>query len=136
MALSARWLKFNLVGIIGIGVQLAALSALTRLLHLHYLVATALAVETAVLHNFCWHMRWTWRDRRGAWPTRLIRFHLGNGLVSIASNLLFMRLLAGVLHLPLMAANLVSIALTAVLNYVVSEYWVFTSRPAASQSVQ
>ena len=25
--------------------------------------ATALAVETAILTNFFWHERWTWRDR-------------------------------------------------------------------------
>ena len=50
---------------------------------LHYLVATAIAVEAAVLHNFCWHQRWTWRDRRAASRTtavrRLGRFHLLNG---------------------------------------------------------
>lgn len=131
MALTARFLKFNLVGGAGIGVQLAALSLFTRAFHWNYLAATAAAVETAVLHNFCWHMVWTWRDRRAAWPSRLLRFHLGNGLVSIASNLLLMRVFAGVLHLPLLASNLVSIALTALLNYVVSEYWVFTSQPAA-----
>ena len=49
----ARWLKFNLVGAIGIGVQLGALGALTAVMHMPYLIATALAVEAAVLHNFC-----------------------------------------------------------------------------------
>ncbi len=39
-------------------------AALTLLLGPHYLVATALAVEMAVLHNFFWHRRWTWADRR------------------------------------------------------------------------
>ena len=50
-----RWLKFNAVGAIGIVVQLAALAVLKGLLRLPYLTATALAVETAVLHNFVWH---------------------------------------------------------------------------------
>ena len=40
------WLKFNAVGIAGMGVQLLALIALTAGLELHYLVATLLAVET------------------------------------------------------------------------------------------
>src|SRR5436190_21825889 len=30
---------------------------------LPYLLATALAVEGAILHNFVWHERWTWADR-------------------------------------------------------------------------
>ena len=58
-----RWLKFNFVGLIGIGVQLLALALLKSGLHLNYLLATALAVETAVVHNFLWHERFTWRDR-------------------------------------------------------------------------
>jgi putative flippase GtrA len=136
MAVTGRWLKFNLVGAAGIVVQLGALSALTRAFHWDYLIATAAAVETAVLHNFCWHMAWTWRDRRDAWPPRLLRFHLGNGAVSLASNLALMRFCSGVLHMPILAASLVSITLTALLNYLVSEYWVFTSPPAASRSRQ
>jgi putative flippase GtrA len=42
---ATRWLKFNLVGGMGIGVQLLLLIVLKSVLHIHYLVATALAVE-------------------------------------------------------------------------------------------
>jgi putative flippase GtrA len=58
-----RWCKFNLVGGIGIGVQFAALFLLKSVLHFNYLVATALAVEAALLHNFVWHEQFTWVDR-------------------------------------------------------------------------
>ena len=40
-----RWLKFNAVGGLGIGVQLTVLLALKSGFHLNYLLATALAVE-------------------------------------------------------------------------------------------
>ena len=46
-----RWLKFNFVGLLGIGVQLLALALLTSWLHVNYLLATALAVEAAVVHK-------------------------------------------------------------------------------------
>jgi hypothetical protein len=56
----------------------------------NYLVSTAAAVEAAVLHNFAWHQRWTWRDRRPASAHetlgRLLRFHALNGAVSLAGN--------------------------------------------------
>src|SRR6516162_4069914 len=97
-----RWLKFNAVGLLGVGVQLTALTMLTKVAGVHYLIATPLAVETAVLHNFIWHERYTWRDRTrasGAFQ-RLLRFHLTNGMLSLIANVLLMRLLAGVLHLP------------------------------------
>jgi len=47
-----RWLKFNAVGIAGTVVQLTALWLLARLSGIQYVVATGIAVEIAVLHNF------------------------------------------------------------------------------------
>ena len=61
-----RWLAFNGVGALGVIVQLAVLALLVHGASVHYLVATAIAVEAAVLHNFAWHQRWTWRDRPAA----------------------------------------------------------------------
>jgi putative flippase GtrA len=58
-----RWCRFNVVGGIGIVVQFAALFLLKSVLHLNYLAATAIAVEAAVVHNFVWHDRFTWRER-------------------------------------------------------------------------
>ena len=102
--LAVRWLKFNFVGAVGIVVQLAALALFTKGFGWNYLLATAAAVELAVLHNFVWHERFTWKDRAGgsrvAMAGRLLRFHAGNGLVSIGGNLLLMRLLVGRMHFP------------------------------------
>ena len=104
------FLRFNAVGLLGIGVQLVALTFFKSVLHLHYLVATALAVEAAVLHNFAWHEGWTWRDRAGmethTRSGRLLRFHVTVGLVSILGNLILMRLLVGSMRLPYLAASL------------------------------
>jgi putative flippase GtrA len=122
-----RWLKFNTVGAIGIVVQLAALVILKSLLHVEYLWATALAVEAAVLHNFVWHERWTWKGRVGKKGVllRLARFNLTTGAISILANLIFMRLLVGQLHIQYLVANLLSIAATSIANFVLSEWFVF-----------
>ena len=131
--LGLRWLKFNLVGALGIAVQLAALAALTAA-GLGYLAATALAVEAAVLHNFLWHERMTWRDRSTPlfrqMLVRLLRFQLANGLISLLGNLALMRLLVGVLHLPVLWANLGAIAVCGVVNFMVSDRLVFTTSRA------
>ena len=126
-----RWLAFNGVGAMGVGVQLAALAALVRLLDVHYLAATAVAVELAVLHNFAWHQRWTWRDRpagsRRTLLVRLLRFHVLNGFVSFAGNLGVMRLLAGHLRVDPVAANLAAVVACSVVNFFASELLVFTA---------
>ena len=59
---------FALVGCAGFVVQLSALEALTVGLGVPHLLATAGAVEVAILHNFAWHERWTWADRTGRAP--------------------------------------------------------------------
>jgi len=127
--LLVRWLKFHLVGAIGIGVQLAVLALLVSGLKVNYLWATAAAVETAVLHNFVWHERYTWRarpsGRRIDLLVRLLRFHLSNGLVSLVGNLALMRLLVGTLHLQYMAANVATILVCGLLNFALSEWFVF-----------
>jgi putative flippase GtrA len=84
-----RWGKFNLVGAMGMVVQLGALALLNRLAPAHYLVTTAIAVEVTLLHNFVWHMHYTWKDRRqrSAW-TQLVRFHLANGIAILCCSVL------------------------------------------------
>jgi putative flippase GtrA len=124
-----RWFKFNLVGGFGIAVQLAVLLGLKSGFHLGYLLATALAVEAAVVHNFLWHERYTWADRvQPSWRTslpRLLRFNLTTGGVSIAGNLALMKVLIGLGQMNFLVANGVSIALCSLLNFLVSEQWVF-----------
>jgi putative flippase GtrA len=126
---AVRWLKFNFVGGVGVLVQLAALTALTSGMGLDYLYATVLAVETAVIHNFVWHERFTWAERCGGeWPAvmaRLLRFNLSTGLVSIIGNLLLMRLLVGHMHLHYLPANIVAIGSCALANFLVSDHLVF-----------
>jgi dolichol-phosphate mannosyltransferase len=125
-----HWLKFNAVGLAGVGVQLLLLTILKTGLGMNYLLATLIAVETTILHNFAWHERWTWieRVRRGPGQVagRLWRFHLGNGLISIAGNLILMWLLVDKLHLHYFASNILAIATCSLVNFMVSDRLVFT----------
>lgn len=127
-----RWLKFNAVGGIGIGVQLVVLTTLKSGLHLDYLLATGLAVEAAVIHNFFWHERFTWADRTGNSWTRLIRFHLTTGLFSITGNLLMMKALVGWAGMNYLAANGLTIAACSLVNFALSDRVVFTGRGEAA----
>ena len=144
-----RWVKFNLVGAFGIGVQFGALFLLKGLLHWQYLVATAIAVEIAVLHNFVWHEQFTWADRAAMCSDgkhlssdradfrsigldrlhsslhRLWRFHLANGAISILGNLLLMRVMVGIGNINYLVANAIAIAVCSIINFLLSDQWVF-----------
>ena len=124
-----RWAAFNGVGGLGIVVQLGALTILMRAFGVPYLWATLIAVECAVLHNFLWHQRWTWRDRpsRSGFEIagRLWRFHMLNGFVSIAGNLAIARVLTGEFQADPLASNIAAIMVCSMLNFAASELLVF-----------
>lgn len=128
-SLLLRWFRFNSVGGMGIIVQFGALFLLRAVLDFHYMAATAIAVEAAVVHNFVWHEQFTWSDRvdsswRGS-VGRLIRFNFTTGAVSILGNLALMKVMVGLGEMNYLAANAIAIALCSTANFVVSETWVF-----------
>ena len=107
---------------------MTVLFILTSFAHLGYLLATGLAVEAAVLHNFFWHEHWTWADRAGRQTSflwRFIGFHLANGAISMVGNLFLMRIFVGLLGIHIMVANVLAIALCSVLNYIAGDKFVF-----------
>jgi putative flippase GtrA len=124
-----RWLKFNAVGAMGIVVQLLALALLLRILEVHYLWATVLAVETAVLHNFFWHWRWTWADRRRDsfrhMAATLLRFNFSNGMISLFGTVLCTGILTGVFKMNPLLANVLSLGPCCVINFLVSDRFIF-----------
>ena len=135
-----RWLMFNAVGGMGVGVQLLALGVLADVLGLDYRLATALAVQAAVLHNFVWHEHWTWSDRcadrSGRWA-RLGSFTLVNGTLSIAGNVLFTALYVTTLDMHHVPANLLAIATCSIANFFATHHVVFraAAKPAALAAV-
>jgi putative flippase GtrA len=124
-----------MVGVIGIGVQLIALAVLTRA-GLHYLPATITAVEIAVVHNFAWHERWTWRDRTrhavSGMIGRLARFNVTTGAVSLGGNIVIMALLVGRFGMRPIPANIVAIGVCNLANFLAADLFVFRRRHAAA----
>jgi putative flippase GtrA len=122
-----RFMRFNVVGAIGFVLQLAVLTTLERL-GWPVLLATLVAVEAAVLHNFGWHERWTWADqpadtRRG----RLSRFHVTNGAISLVGNATITAALAAA-GVPVVVANLVAVVACAGANFAAAHFFVFCAK--------
>jgi putative flippase GtrA len=125
-----RFLRFNLVGILGIVTQLTTLTILNHAFPRHYLLTSTFAVEFTLLHNFIWHLHYTWpktsqhstRDTL----TQLLRFHLSNGLVSLLGNLAFMHIFVHSAHMPVLFANALAIACCGLANFLLAHHWVFS----------
>jgi putative flippase GtrA len=124
----ARLVAFMTVGILGWVVQISALALLSAL-GWGLAAATAVAVELAVLHNFWWHQRWTWRERTGGGPLRrLVRFQATTGLTSLVSNVALTTALARLFDLNAVAANTCAVAIVGLVNFVLADRLVFSRR--------
>ena len=133
-----HFFRFNVVGILGFALQTGALFVLTHGPHpLGYLAATAAAVELAVLNNFVWHQRWTWKDRppasRGETLRRLLKFNITNGAVSLVGNVIFMSILVGRLRLPIAIAYVMSVTACATCNFLLADRFAFQVESASAE---
>jgi putative flippase GtrA len=126
----SRGARFAWVGAGGFVVQLLALRALTAA-GLPATLATALAVEAAILHNFVWHEGWTWSDR-GPGAGRLVRLARFNGataVVSIGGNVLLTTVMVHRLGLPLLVANALAVLALSVVTFLCADRLVFRPPP-------
>jgi len=131
----SRPVVFVLVGLAGYVLQTMALWLLMDRAGFPVVLATVAATEAAVLHNFVWHLRWTWADRPARWQAmwrRLVRFNVANGGVSLVGGAMMMALLVDAIGLHYLAANLVTVLACSVANYVASDRWVFGKAASVS----
>jgi len=135
MTTGQRWLVFNTVGVLGFGLQMLLLWALVEGGGLPAAGAAALAIEVTILHNFAWHVRWTWKDRPCTFREglrRLVRFHAANGLISLAVGTAIVWAGTSLLGWHVLAANAVGVGVCAVLNFVAGDRWAFRRAAATA----
>jgi putative flippase GtrA len=120
-----RFFRFNLVGLLGIVTQLTTLTVLNHAFPRYYLLTSTFAVEFTLLHNFVWHLHYTWpaesQHRTHDALAQLLRFHLSNGLVSLGGNLTLMRLFVRSAHMPVVFANALTIACCGLANFLLAQ---------------
>jgi putative flippase GtrA len=121
-----RWVRFNLVGIMGFVLQTTMLVALVRWTGLGAAGAVTLAVLAAVSHNFVWHEYFTWPDLpRESRLRRWLSFHLSTGILSVVSNVAVTEMVARATTLPLVACNVIAVAIVSTANFWVSDRLIF-----------
>jgi len=121
-----RILKFQAVGAVGIAVQMTALAFFHGCLGWGVMAATAMAVEMAILHNFVWHVRWTWAQRHSSSLLQLLwRYNLTYCLISITTNVAATCVLISTFHLHYLVANLLAICAGGAANFLAGEFLIF-----------
>jgi dolichol-phosphate mannosyltransferase len=127
--LSAEFVKFNIVGGVGVLVNVAAFYLFYNLLAIHHMISGALATEVAIINNFILNDAWTFRGRSvrmKAWA-RLILFHASR-LLGMAVTLATLYILSDVLGLNVLLSYFIGIALGVLTNFYTSDVYVWSKR--------
>jgi dolichol-phosphate mannosyltransferase len=123
-----RFLKFGLVGVSGVLVNLAALWLLREKAAWPLWESGIVAVEISIITNFLFNDNWTFRAEAQrsqgftAWLTRLIRFNLicAFGAVFNVCSMLLLTQLLGVYYL---ASQLMAVGVSMLWNYMLNAIW-------------
>lgn len=111
-----HFIKFNVVGLIGVLVNEGLLLLLTYR-GFYYIYASVIAIEVSIISNFILNDYWTFHDRRhGHIVARLLKF---NGLMIIGLLVNLGLLYAGTTYLGVHYAisNLIGIGVASLLRY-------------------
>ena len=116
-----RFMRFGVVGLIGVGLNTLLLTLMVEVMKIHYLPAAALATEATIIVNFALNDRWTFRASRTeiSWLKRLKRYNL-IALGGLAISLLVLMMLTSMLGMHYVLANLFGIGAATLWNYTVN----------------
>lgn len=122
-----RFVRFVAAGAGGFVVQLASVSLLLQL-NVHYLLATALGVQLAIVVNFFAHQSWTWKDRGAANVSlfeRLLRYNLLASVTSVFGSIFLSAYFVEATGLHPIVANVLSVVALSAINFIGTDRLVF-----------
>jgi dolichol-phosphate mannosyltransferase len=120
--LRTQGISFGVVGLSGTVVNASLVFLLHGLLQWLLPVAVIVASEVAILNNFLWNDRWTFRRRHPS-VHRLLRFNLSSLGGLVINVMVTTALTAG--GLPYLVALLIGVAAATLSNFTVSTLWIW-----------
>ena len=118
------FMKYSLVGVSGVFVNLGLYFLLTRYYEISELVAPLIAIESALISNFILNNFWTFGKRitQSRIRVKFVKFHLVSGFSALINYSAFLTLFL-VFGLYDILANLIGIGLAAIVNYLINSNW-------------
>jgi len=119
--LNLRLIKFGLVGLSGLVINMALLALLTEFGGLFYLASAVIATETAIVWNFAFSECWVFRDRgNGARCNRFVAFVVVNNMAFAVGGPLLWLLVSG-LGMNYLLGNFASITALMLARFVIAD---------------
>lgn len=121
---SEEFIKFCVVGFLGVFVNLCIYIILTRKIGINFQLASPIAIELSIISNFLFNRSWTFNNRKTGTPfyKKLFRFHMVAGLAGLVNYLSFLTLIYW-LNLWDILASVMGIIIGTLINYFLNSLW-------------
>lgn len=115
---SKRFIRYCIVGTIGIVVNTAILLFSTEILKIFYLLSSAVAYEISILTNFVMNDRWTFKElvTHKSFLNRALQYNWTQ-IVSVIFGILLLYIFTEFLFINYIMSNLISIVITTLFRY-------------------
>lgn len=125
-----RYIKFSLVGMVGVGIHFALLYFLTEKVGLWYLWSAVIAITVANINNYILNHVWTFKSKRQGNPNLLVgwlKYMLAVGVTEVM-YLGLMYWFTSIIGIFYLLSAFFALALTTGIRYWTAEKWVWRER--------
>jgi putative flippase GtrA len=122
--LKSRFLKYGIVGVLGLVVDMGLFYLLHRMLDMNYILANIISSSVAVIHNFILNSFFTFKVK-DKMLQRFATFYL-IALAGMALSSGLLALMIDVLRMDSMIAKMISVLVVAVLQYFLNKMITFS----------
>jgi putative flippase GtrA len=127
-----RILKFQMVAWIGTLINQGVLWLLKGQFEIPIAIASACAIELAIIHNFTWHYFVTWRERVsgtfGDYFIRLLKYNTVTASIDFVCNLSVLLILTHYTNLHYLLANPLGMLAGPIFKFLANEFIIFRKK--------
>lgn len=121
-----KFIKFSLVGVTGLIIDIAIMMALVEIWYWSPLTASTASFVVAVINNFIWNKHWTYRDQSQKYFQQFLKFTT-IALVGLVINFVMMSWLLS-LGIYYVLCRLIAVSVIVLWNFFINSLWTFRKK--------
>jgi putative flippase GtrA len=127
---SWKFVKYFIVGVLGVSLDFAILYTLVEYGHLHYLLGATIAVSIVLWISFTLNKFWTFRNLEKKYFHQFAKYIIAHAF-AMAVNLILLTFFVEIVHLWYIHGKIFATTVSAIINFLLTRKYVFSGRSNA-----
>lgn len=115
------FIKFCIVGAIGVGVNVGFLYLFTDIFHIYYLMSGFIAIELSIISNFILNDNWTFKNHvQNSFIKRLFSYELLS-FCGVIIQIILLYIFTDIFHIYYLISTIMAIPITLSWNFIMNK---------------